>query len=187
MCSSLDGLHWRLYIIKNVITANIPFNTVIMLLPNLKCDIIDDLCKSLICKWWLHDRFIATSVKTLITNTWTECLSFCVHKCSCCYSHEQKHYTHIYVYVYDARQTDDPCTCRLVWGLSTFSRQLLHQEHEQRADLWLIAVQKGLVADLTFITNVLEKQFDVLKKTAAGQQAALELSQCSYWDIWVLH
>lgn len=48
------------------------------------------------------------------------------------------------------------CTCWLVWGLSTLSRQLLHQEHEQGADLWLVAVEKGLVADLSLITNILK-------------------------------
>lgn len=37
-----------------------------------------------------------------------------------------------------------------------FSWQLFHQEHEQGADLWLVAVQERLVANLSFITNVLE-------------------------------
>lgn len=48
------------------------------------------------------------------------------------------------------------CTCWLVQGLSTFSGQLLHQEHEQGADLWLIAVKKGLVANLSLVAKVLQ-------------------------------
>lgn len=37
-----------------------------------------------------------------------------------------------------------------------FSGQLLNQEHEQVADLTLIAVQKGLVSDFSFVADVLE-------------------------------
>lgn len=53
------------------------------------------------------------------------------------------------------------CTCWLVQGLSTFSGQLLHQEHEQGADLWLIAVQKGLVANLSLVAKVLQIKMHV--------------------------
>lgn len=37
-----------------------------------------------------------------------------------------------------------------------FSGQLLHKEHEQGADLCLVAVQKSLVAYFSFITNILK-------------------------------
>lgn len=45
----------------------------------------------------------------------------------------------------------------LIQLLGTFSGQLLHHEHEQRADLWLAAVEEGLVADLSFVTQVLQR------------------------------
>lgn len=48
--------------------------------------------------------------------------------------------------------------CRLIRGLCALSGQLLHQEHEQGADLWLIAVQEGLVANLPLVAQVLEEQ-----------------------------
>lgn len=50
------------------------------------------------------------------------------------------------------------CTCRLVWSLSTFSGQLLHQKHEQGADLRFTAVQKSLVSYLSFVSNVLKNK-----------------------------
>ena len=48
--------------------------------------------------------------------------------------------------------------CGLVRRLSALSRQLLHQEHEQGADLRLVAVQEGLVANLPLVAQVLEEQ-----------------------------
>ena len=48
--------------------------------------------------------------------------------------------------------------CGLIRRLCALSRQLLHQEHEQGADLRLVAVQEGLVADLPLVAQVLEEQ-----------------------------
>ena len=48
--------------------------------------------------------------------------------------------------------------CGLIRRLGALSGQLLHQEHEQGADLRLVAVQEGLVADLALVAQVLEEQ-----------------------------
>lgn len=47
-------------------------------------------------------------------------------------------------------------TSRLAGSFRTLSRQLLHQEHEQGANLGLVAIQKGLVADFPFVAKVLD-------------------------------
>lgn len=49
-------------------------------------------------------------------------------------------------------------TSRLVRGLCTLSGQLLNQKHEQRTNLWLIAVEKCLVANFPFKTHILNIQ-----------------------------
>lgn len=66
------------------------------------------------------------------------------------------------VYVVSTTRKYEQCewlalhTCRLIRALCMFSRQLLHQEHEEVADLTFIAVQKGLISYFSFVTNVLE-------------------------------
>lgn len=56
------------------------------------------------------------------------------------------------------QETVVKCTSRLVRGLRTLSGQLLNQKHEQRTNLWLIAVKKCLVANFPFKTHILSIQ-----------------------------
>ncbi len=66
-------------------------------------------------------------------------------------------------------------TCRLVRGLSTLSGQLLDQKHEQRTNLWLIAVKKCLVANFPFKTHILNIQKNAKKHTRVDYKSLLNL------------
>lgn len=69
----------------------------------------------------------------------------------------------------------------LVQGLRAFSGQLLHQEHEQRPDLRLAAVEEGLVADLPFIAQLLKQGGDTCISTGTTPDRARVTPT---WQAW---